>query len=158
MVLKSPKRAKKIGGLKECGEQPREGGGETMAPSVQLSLGRFRNKDEGPPHTGRGTPPRTGTSGPKARRLGADNCAESTPSEGMCTHCPHHTYHLERPATRRRQGAEALARRANITPMDNHGPVVPENLAQIIPHGPDEPGPALGPHSQGRDVALPGSI
>lgn len=55
-------------------------------------------------------------------------------------------------------GCRGLARRANITPMDHHGPVVPENLAQIIPHGPDEPGPALGPHSQGRDVALPGSI
>lgn len=37
------------------------------------------------------------------------------------------------------------ARRANATPMDSHGPVVPEHLAQCLPDGPEEPGPALGP-------------
>lgn len=71
-----------------------------MAPLVQLSLGRCRNRRRTSTLWER-QPSEDSSLRPQSKEAQADGCAESTPSgRGACTHSPQHLYCREGPATR----------------------------------------------------------
>lgn len=129
--LKVQKGLKKQVGLRSVDNNPGKGE-ERRWPHQSNSTWESPGTDEGPPHTGRAALQGQEPEAPKQGGPGQET-AESTPVRA-CAHTVQAHLHLEAPA-----------RRANATPMDNHGPVVPEDLAQCVPDGPEEPGPALGP-------------